>query len=185
MALYYCLYGSHSAMLEAQQVRVPWTDEGMRWITRLGEFYIILPVAVTLWFMQGKGQKANAGQLAILYSLLLGITLPQLTKLAFADSPRPWAVFPEVQDFPGLVKAYYKSFPSGHTAAAVAWTSLWASIAKPALRKPMLMVLFAFGVGMSRIHLHMHWLHDVIAGGLLGLFSSAMGLRFAGYSQTT
>ena len=63
------------------------------------------------------------------------------------------------------------SFPSGHTASAVAF-SLAAVTEKPLLAA--LLGPLAVGVGYSRIHTGAHWLSDVVGGALVGVAAAAV-----------
>jgi undecaprenyl-diphosphatase len=60
------------------------------------------------------------------------------------------------------------SFPSGHTAAAVAVAVAWAG--EPYAVGP-LATLLATGIGLSRVYLGAHYPFDVGAGGVLGVFA--------------
>lgn len=68
------------------------------------------------------------------------------------------------------------SFPSGHAARAVlvaalvsAWGPLWLAV---------LLVIWAPLVGLARVAMGVHYLSDVVGGGLLGLFMSVLVLVF-------
>ena len=184
LGLLYVFLGSHTLMHTIQDSRVGWMDRAMLIWTKGGEVYAAVIFFGLLWSMH-RGQESwkpiRNGFLAI---VLLAVVLPQGLKSIFADYPRPWKVFPDVHDIPGLTKSFFKSFPSGHTAFATALTAGWARMARPTYQYPIGMVLLATGVGYSRIHLHMHWLHDVLAGGILGLGCAYLGLRLTGFRET-
>jgi len=62
------------------------------------------------------------------------------------------------------------SFPSGHTASAVAFASA-VGTALPATAVPL--GLLACAVGYSRVHTGVHYPSDVAAGAVLGIASAA------------
>ncbi len=69
------------------------------------------------------------------------------------------------------------SFPSGHTAAAFVAATLIAEIYPPLLPAA---GLWALAVGISRVHLGVHFPSDVVAGMLLGILSAACGITAVG-----
>jgi len=112
----------------------------------------------------GRGRKAAAAGMAAL-------TVAQLASNGvckqLADRPRPpaeWFPHDEVDDRPDS-----SSFPSGHTAAAVAFTAAvtptWPA-AGIACAVPAVMV------AVERVQSGAHYLSDVAAGAALGLFSA-------------
>lgn len=66
------------------------------------------------------------------------------------------------------------SFPSGHTAAAVMIASM-ISVYVPGLAFGFW--VWAVMVGLSRVYLAVHYPSDVVAGALLGLMSSTIGIE--------
>ena len=184
LGLMYVFVGSHAFMHSIQDNRWLWADPLFQLWTRLGEGWHMPLAFFALWRVHSDTQKRTTALKALGATVLLAIVLPQGMKWVFSDSPRPWTVFPTVHELPGLVKSFYKSFPSGHTAFGVAWTATWATLAPKKYQFPLAMAVVAFGVGFSRIHLHMHWLHDVIAGGLLGLGCTYVGIRWSGFTET-
>ncbi|MFM1884825.1 MAG: hypothetical protein RL168_1009 [Bacteroidota bacterium] len=184
LGLLYVLVGSHAFMHSIQDDRWLWADPIFQLWTRLGEGWLMPLILAALWMLHRSTGKQAAAMKAMGYTIVLAIVIPQGMKWLFSDSPRPWTVFPTVQELPGLVKSYYKSFPSGHTAFGVAWTAAWSCLAPKKYQVPVVMTVLALGVGFSRIHLHMHWLHDVIAGGILGLGCAYLGLRWSGFTET-
>ena len=76
-----------------------------------------------------------------------------------------------------LVEISSHSFPSWHssTSAALA-VVLWAWISPKYGRRAMLIFLWPFAIGLSRILLNAHWTSDVLAGWGLGLAVSGMVL---------
>jgi membrane-associated phospholipid phosphatase len=70
------------------------------------------------------------------------------------------------------------SFPSGHSMAAFGLYSLLALIGgKKGRYWALLWAIMAAAVGLSRIFLVQHFLADILAGGVLGLFVGALVWR--------
>ncbi len=106
--------------------------------------------------------------------LLGGIALTVLFKYTFAV-PRPTGL-------PAMIGALGTSFPSGHSLVAVCAYGYPAALllgARGALRWSAL-PLFAVPVAVmwSRLFLGVHWLSDVVAGGLVGAAWVAYCLRW-------
>ena len=68
------------------------------------------------------------------------------------------------------------SFPSGHTSAAFLMVTLFSQIF-PEIS--LLLYLWAFSVGFSRVYLVVHYPGDVAMGAILGICSAAMGVWLA------
>jgi hypothetical protein len=135
-----------------------WLEAPMEFFSFLGTedfFFLVLPLIY--WSLS-----ASLG-LRVGFILIASASLNSVFKLWFA-SPRPYWVSDKVLPF-----AAESSFgtPSGHAQNAV---SVWGIIAS-FIRKPwawtaaIMLILF---IGFSRLYLGVHFLHDVIAGWLIG-----------------
>ena len=93
--------------------------------------------------------------------MLLTIGSVQLGKLVLERARPPGA----------LIEVAGSSYPSGHTAYAVAWVVLAAIAVRliPALKGKWWIVGAAFAVpvivGATRVYLQVHWLSDTLGGG--------------------
>jgi hypothetical protein len=121
----------------------------------------------------------SSAAVVLLVSLPLELAV-FVTVALVVDRPRPDVEPLDTVPFTG-------SFPSGHTAAAVAlYGSLaWIVLAEsrsPALRRAAVVVAVAapIGVAVARIHRGMHHLTDVLVGGALGAATLAVGIACAG-----
>ncbi|HXF85034.1 MAG TPA: phosphatase PAP2 family protein [Anaerolineales bacterium] len=135
-----------------------WLEAPMRFFTFLGleEFYfLILPLLY--WCIH-----AELG-LRVGFILIASTSLNSFFKLLFA-APRPYWVSERVVPF-----SHEESFgiPSGHAQNAVGVWGIMATF----LRKRwawMAAILLIFFIGFSRLYLGVHFVHDVLAGWLLG-----------------
>lgn len=115
--------------------------------------------------------------------LLVALPLEVAVFLAVAqlvDRPRP-----EVEPLDAVPLT--GSFPSGHTAAAVALYGSLAWFVRSEARSPILRraavavaVVAPVGVAVARVQRGMHHLTDVLAGGVLGAATLAVGIACAG-----
>jgi undecaprenyl-diphosphatase len=158
-------------------------SEAMAELTTLGG-YAVLTVAITLasGFLVMANHTGAAGfmVLSIVSGSLASLGLKRLFSRARPDLVAH------------LDTTYTSSFPSGHaTASALAYLTIAAVIVRfvgaPRLRNYVLgaAVSLALLVGLTRVHIGVHWPSDVVAGWLLGtawacwcwLFADWLGRR--------
>ncbi|MDQ2993425.1 MAG: phosphatase PAP2 family protein [Pseudomonadota bacterium] len=147
-----------------QSFRTPLLDNIMSFITLLGERSVILPIAIAIfaWLCWRQHYRAAVHWL-LLVLFIVGTVL--MMKVGFYF-PRP---------HPEQVSDTRSSFPSGHTALAMAIFSFLAFLIGRELHAEQKRYPYyaAFGITLliafSRVYLGAHWLSDVIASILLGL----------------
>ena len=135
-----------------------WVIPIMKGVTFLGnvEFYLLI-MPLLFWCLDLS--------LGIRIGILLLVSggLNSILKFTFG-SPRPFWVSAQVQK---LTEATGFGFPSGHAQSAASnWGLLAASIKKAWVTTLALIVILL--IGLSRIFLGVHFLHDVLAGWLIG-----------------
>lgn len=98
-----------------------------------------------------------------------------LLKLYFSH-PRPKLFYEKkglfhTFDFPDWLHIHYgyTSFPSGHTMSGFALFAVIAFFLPKKKGFALLMLLFAIGVGFSRIYLFQHFLKDTVSGAFVGV----------------
>lgn len=151
-----------------QNLRTPFLDEAMRFVTSLGNFS-------TAWIMLGLGliliPRTRKIGFAVMAAVILDSVLCNVILKNIFLRPRPCDVNTAIK--PLIPRPLGYSFPSGHTSAAfAAVAALYFSgerkIWKAALA---LAILIAF----SRMYLYVHYPTDVLCGTLLGIFCGYAG----------
>ena len=139
------------------------------WATMLGEGYIT--VVLTVYFLVRR-QWFNA--CFMFASFAVSGIIAQIIKNILVD-PRPKLYFEQLKEtvyqVPGVSISTVHSFPSGHTTSAFALAVAWAFLVKDKWLQ-VLFLLLACIVGYSRLYLSQHFLTDVLAGSMLGTFST-------------
>jgi len=146
-----------------EKIRMPWLNELMLAVTRLGEETAFLVVALIVFWCVDK----KRGYLLMSVGFI-GTIANQFMKLWFRI-PRPWVLDPNLSILEQARQAADGySFPSGHTTSAVA---TFGSVAATSRRKSTiaLCVLLAALVGISRMYVGVHTPADVLAGALTSL----------------
>lgn len=142
--------------------------------TFLGDGIFALIVIALMYFYFKRKQEA----LALLYGFLISGVGAQILK-HLIRSPRPRIYFD-----PGTYHSFIEGvtlsgssgFPSGHTATAFAMATVLVLIIKnKKWQLPIFVVTLL--VGYSRIYLAHHFLVDVVAGAVLGLFSGVLAFH--------
>lgn len=135
-----------------------WPEAPMRFFTFLGSeefFFLVLPLIY--WSVD-----AGLG-LRVAIILALSNNLQLIFKLLFAD-PRPYWVSAQVKAF--IAEGTF-GIPSGHAQSSMAVGGI---IAAHVRKRWAWIVAFAlaFLIGFSRLYLGVHFVHDVLAGWLIG-----------------
>lgn len=135
-----------------------WLVDVAKVVTWLGSGAVTwTAVAIAAGWLALAGRRLEA--MALLGGMVLTIAGVHITKAAM-DRPRP----------EGALAGYSSSsFPSGHAAYAVAWVAIAVAAVRvrPTLSRlaiPVIAIVVAVVVGLSRIYLHVHYLSDVLAG---------------------
>lgn len=134
--------------------------------TQLGNLGILWIVLSLLLLLRPKTRRA--GLLALL-SMLVGLLCTNVILKNLVARPRPWLVVEGLA--PLMTPPDPNSFPSGHTCAAFASAGAWWRTF-PRLRFRLLAVTLAVLMGYSRLYVGLHFPTDVLAGAIVGLFSS-------------
>lgn len=112
--------------------------------------------------------------IVLLSALVLATILGEGFLKHLIKRPRP---FLEVQSIKLLIsKPSSYSFPSGHTTSSFAAAGVLGYYFK---RYKVYFYTLAILISFSRLYLFVHYPSDVIAGTILGLFSSAVVLKFS------
>ena len=158
--------------------RRPWPLAAFLWITIFGTeaavFGMALAASALLW---GEGR---AKQLLPLWSTVLGAEATTWTLKFLLARPRP-------EFLPGVATALSPSFPSAHSTGTVALVGSLACLVarghRGRHRQGAIMavaVAIVLLIGFSRIFLGVHYLTDVLAGGLVGGLWLLIGSASAG-----
>ena len=139
----------------------PVLDQVLPWVTHLGSQVVVILFVILSWVLTR--QKKILGRLVILYALQ-SVVVYGLKYLI--QRPRPatlWTLSSALSRRPGEILD--PSFPSAHTLYAFMMATLLADWFP---RYRFVFYAVAGFVGWTRIYLGVHYLTDVIAGGILG-----------------
>ncbi len=132
----------------------------------LGSGFVLIPVAIFLWFRRRHKFKAFIMAIAVetLIVSLLKVTLNQ---------PRPATL---LEDVKLMFPLYYRSFPSGDTAMAFVLAGILSH--GEGFRIRLVLYLYALLIGVGRVYLGVHFPIDVLAGAVIGVLSAYLSIRF-------
>jgi undecaprenyl-diphosphatase len=154
--------------LSVARLRTPWLDVVFRRLTDLGDFRFLTPATLLVsGALALRGRRVSG--LLFAGSVLGGFLLETLVKMTFhRNRPDLW---------PALVTEKTFSFPSGHATMSTLFFAGTAAVVFHVDRRFAPRAAAVAGaaavigaVAFSRIYLGAHWLTDVAAGILLGLF---------------
>ncbi|MFB7412457.1 phosphatase PAP2 family protein [Streptomyces sp. NPDC056202] len=149
----------------------PTLDTGLRRLSRAANHSkISFAVAAGLALVPGRPRRAA---LAGVGAVAVASATANLLGKRLVRRPRPDREAARVVVARHVRMPDSASFPSGHTASAVAFATA-AGVAFPPVAVPL--HVLAMAVGYSRVHTGVHYPGDVAAGALLGVASAAVSL---------
>jgi undecaprenyl-diphosphatase len=138
------------------------------WISRSADGYLYIMYGLSLLITFGTFGRVLL--LAMLAAFAANLIVYYLVK-NLIKRERPFRAIENLSNL--IVPPDKYSFPSGHTAGAFIIAQIM-SFQFPSLEGPLF--IWAALVGISRIFLRVHYPTDVIAGTVLGLVTSALGI---------
>jgi membrane-associated phospholipid phosphatase len=147
----------HDLIVAIQTWRNPFLDRLFHLLTFLGDENFLVVLLVAFWWVIDKRLAMRLLPLAV-----FAIWFSLFAKVLFGQ-PRPFDTRIVV-----LVSDYRLGFPSTH---AVIGVVVWGFLACYYRRRWIVWaaVILAFGIGLSRVYLGVHFPHDVVGGWLLAL----------------
>lgn len=165
--------GYNESFLVLNKHNTPLLDFIMPHYTHLGDGVLMSVLLGLLWIPHDKALVVTM----TLALLCVAIITAQLKFEIFNTWHRPPSVFAatsEVVHYLSFQKETMYSFPSGHSMAAICMGFFWA-IALGSSHKlwHILVGIIAASVCYSRVYIGVHFLGDIVVGGLLGLLIAA------------
>ena len=152
----------------------PALDDGMRFVSKLGDHGMIWIVIGCLFLLMGFWKKVwFRNGLLVLFSLLADLILCNKLLKPLFDRTRPYYVLGYEPLIPPVGDA---SFPSGHTAVSfAAATAIYAINKKWGIAA----YIFAVVMGFSRLYLGVHFPLDVLGGAVVGTIAAKLVICLA------
>ena len=155
-----------------QQLTHPFLDVLFKYLTYLGDGFMLLPVFIMLLFIKFRWAAILA--ITALYQLLI---VHINKRILFSGMVRPKAFFEgyHLHFVEGVKVHSYNSFPSGHTATAFAIFYLLALMSGKKSWS-IFFFLLSIATGFSRIYLMQHFFIDVYAGSIAGCLATLLAV---------
>ena len=162
-------YDKGAIELKINQFHHPILDFFFANITHLGDGLILI-IPIVLFIFHKYCYFALLAFSSLIHLVLVNIA----KKWVFHGMPRPAEFFKDVSfyEIPGVELHHWGSFPSGHTTTVFMLASFFYLVLPKNMKVHSLLMGIAFLVGFSRVYLMQHFLMDIWAGALLGIFSS-------------
>ena len=163
------MHSKGEAHLLLNQYRFGFCDYFFSLATYLGDGYTVVATVVILCFI-----KYRHAFFVALGNVISAAITQTLKHTFFADQLRPSKYFEGIAQLkliPWVENYSYNSFPSGHTTAAFTTCLCIALVLENKYLKSLLF-LTALAIGLSRVYLSQHFLNDVYAGSVIGVFTS-------------
>ncbi len=168
--IFILFHGKSESFLKLYSFHNDFLNSLMQVITYLGDGVVALIIAFVFIFY-----RLRISIFLLLNSSIAGLIAQILKRHLFSDELRPLGYFRnlgiEIYQIPGFDLHIHHSFPSGHTATAFSVFFGLALFAKNFWQKITLLFIAAIAA-YSRIYLGQHFLTDVVAGSVIGVFTS-------------
>jgi membrane-associated phospholipid phosphatase len=166
------IHGKVESHMILNAYHTPLLDTFFKYFTQIGGWVPCAIAGVLLLF-----KKWRVAVVILAAQLIATIITSPIKRIIRA--PRPSVILSELGiDFPhieGVDLHTTLSFPSGHTSAAFALCACLAAIIPAKYRWLQLaLVLFGWLGAYSRIYLSQHFVDDVLAGSVIGVFSAGL-----------
>lgn len=145
----------------------PFLDIAFYLITYLGSGLIIIPIVLVLYKI--KKEKI----LPVVSSYLMSGIAVQVMKCLWSV-PRPAALFDNIHVVGETLRI--ASFPSGHTATALALFYVLSQGEN--IRLKTLLLILALSAGYSRVYVGAHFPFDILVGGIVGYLSGYISMKY-------
>ena len=168
--IFILLHGKSESFLKLYSFHNDFLNSLMQVITYFGDGVVALIIAFVFIFY-----RLRISIFLLLSGIASGLIAQLMKRFIFSDELRPLGFFRnlgmDIYQIPGFDMHIHHSFPSGHTATAFAVFFGLALFAKKSWQKISLLSIAAIA-GYSRIYLGQHFLTDVVAGSVIGVFTS-------------
>ncbi len=154
----------------------PWLHGFFQVFTNAGLVLLALAAAVAWWRARGQDAGRMAAVLWVPIAVAVACGLSNLVKIII-EEPRPCIRYPAVPTVATCDFATDYSFPSNHVTIAV---SAAVALLLVGRRAGLASLAVAVLIGFSRVYLGAHYVHDVLAGAVLGASVALLGLLLRG-----
>ena len=165
------MYGKIESHMMLNTYHAPLLDTFFKYFTQIGGWVPCAVAGILLVF-----KKWRVAVVILAAQLIATLITSPIKRIIRA--PRPSVVLSEMGiQFPtveGVDLHSTLSFPSGHTSAAFAFCIALAIFCPKIWQKTLFLILAIMG-GYSRIYLSQHFIEDVLAGAIIGIFSAYIG----------
>lgn len=154
----------------------PFFDIIMPPLTDMGGFLSLLIITVLLIIILKYFKKDEYLEIAkmCLYALIIAGIIAGTLKI-MVHEPRPFTVLDNVRQL--VVPSEPNSFPSGHTSSTLSIVTVLCGTLRQHKAAVVLLILFGFLIGFSRIYTGVHYPLDVVAGAVVGVSSGVAVLK--------
>jgi undecaprenyl-diphosphatase len=150
-----------------------------QWANWIGLAASRVGIAGVIWIVYGlvlflRHRIGRAGLIRLLLAIVVVHLVVDYALKPWVDRSRPPVAMPDLEAIGAIPET--RSFPSGHTAHAVAGALVLTAL-YPSAAAAWLTWLAAAVVGLARVYLGVHYPLDAFAGAIVGLCCGAAALR--------